>query len=305
MASIMKANPWTLERGEDRDTGLERWSGVGSYLTYAANAPYYAQDFHGTVIHTGVSGDLAPRVRRTRIIYWPDGMRGRALLVCQCESPPPTGRARVYTRTLGMDHKVLIDLDGKTVSGPDQHSGNGSSVPDNPVGDGMSTWVVLQGSNNVEIGLEDIVLETAYPRSEFDPTAALDLYNTVNDAPLSQLNRDAGTVRFVGRETDTSWGDEFVVIRYRLQWSKVPWNDLLKVQKCVYTVVVEPSFTFNPSTGDYTQSLTDKEVLRLLPAKERYKDGDTWKIRTAYPESRRVFEEASFSNLDSLAVWSS
>lgn len=302
--AVMRVNPWTLELGEDRKTGLERWTGVGCFLTYASQAAAYARKYHGRVIHSGVGGPTAPRVRDVRIHFAPEGMKGKALLVCRAESPPPMGRARVYTRVRRMEHTVLLDLDGKTVAKTDQHSGKDSHPPDSPTGDGIHTWVITKGSNTIQLPMEEIVLETAYKRDEFDPTIGLNLYDCVNESPLGQLGRDAGTCRFIGRETDTSWGDDIVAIRYRLLWSYMPWNLLLETQKSLWAVVKQPIFDISPTTGKYSESEQTKDVIKLLPAKERYRDGSEWKLRSVGTEHRRIFEEVDFSLLDSLVVWS-
>ncbi len=313
MASIMRAHPWTLEL-----VGKDEWAGVGAFLTYAANAPAYAMKYHNRRIHTGVSGPKAPLVRSVRIHYSPEGMEGMALLLMRAETPREPGKAKVTTKIIGLPHTESVDLDGKTMSGPDLHSNNGGP-------DGIHTWKAVRGSATSQLAIEQITVSTAYHAGKFSRSKLAALYGHVNSKAMRKLGQAKYTLWLRGAEWGYEFGDTLVYVDY-IFWGTtgtrpaeygskkmipLTWHDVVKSQKGLWLVTRQPEFEYNARTKKYTMvpgSDTKGAGVNVWVPMERWgspdADGHTeWYVDPVPPESRYVLPEADLTTLDSMIQW--
>lgn len=284
--------------------GDDWWKGVRSFLTYTPNAPAYMQAFRNQAF-PNVPGRNAPRVRRTRALFNPEGRRGRAMLLSWYETLRTPKRARILVRTADRPQKMLLDTEGRTIEGPDQHSAKGGKP------DGIHAWQLISGEATDLRPYGVLRVETAYYARRFRYADVMPLIGATNHQRLPNLGNAArGTMRLVRVGSDWQWGDDLIYLNYDLQWSgpDETWNDTVKSRKGLWITVKDNRFWLNPETGeiDPLDGTLHKEI--FVPGKERYTTKDAsgntiYKIRDSTDEPRTPFREKDFSALRSLKVW--
>lgn len=284
----------------------DRWRGTRSGLVYSASAQSAIRGLRSQVF-PGFSGDEAPKMRRGRALFNPGGHKGKALVQLYYETIRRTGRAvirtaKLSTRSSGFAQAMVVDLDGKTITGPDQHSRDGGA-------DGKHSWQVIQGAKlaqNIPAPFAEVVVETAYPISEYKLAIAEGRKGMINDAVLPNFgNAPAETMLLRAVGTQYEYGESLVNVDYAFWWSTrgVSWNQLVQSQKGVWIVRTRPEYTYDAATNTYAVTGRSPAVLTFQPAMEEYAVGTTTKLRAAASESRRCFPTTSFEDLDSMVKW--
>ncbi len=285
--------------------GQDWWRGTRSFLTYSANAPGLMQSFRNQQF-PNVPGSNAPRMRRVRAVFNPDGQRGLAMLLCWYESLRQPKKARILARTAERPYKQILDTAGRTIQGPDQHSGKGGKP------DGVHAWQLLSGDVSELNPYGVIRVETAYFASKFSYMDVFPIIGAVNDRDLPNLGNAArGTMRLIRVGSDWQWGDELIYINYDLQWSgpDETWNERDVSQRGLWIIQKQPRFDLDPATDTLTELSAGKRDMRIfLPGRERYATKDAggnvvYKIRDSKAEARSLFKEKNFGVLASLRTF--
>lgn len=275
--------------------GEDRWEGLRTILCLKGEAQVYARSSFGQTYPEAL-GDDSPIVSKTRAIYGHGGLPGVAAVMMYYETPRdagPEGRARIIIkrRPEPAEEAVVVDLDGEVVAGV---------LPD-----GMHEYRLLQGSNiRPKLASVDIIVQTAVTPSEFNLAATLGLLGYVNDSTLMNFgNAAAETCLLTGVELDYLWGLDIINLNYYFGWDPRGWNDAIQVEKGVWLPVKLPAWDKN-SAGEWEYNSTGKYVLTFLPGREAtYQADGSWLAEPIDPESRRIFEATSFSDLDSRVEW--
>ena len=251
--------------------------------------------FYGSRLN-GYSGDYRPLCTRvtTRL-----GALGadKDLMLPYYETPRVPGKSRIRTRTVRIPQTRRVDLDGKIIFGPD-------------IG-GYTVWRTVQGQPTTYVNVLRIILETAYPVSDFNMATIWQIVGRVNHAPVPVFgNAPKGSVLLAGYDTNYKLTEDLIYIDYLFDLWPDGWNNFVQSQP--YTIMVHkiptilltdrPDKPTGP-TRDVQIELPAKRVLVNSQGTPTLDSSGNLQFVDAPVEPRRIFKEANFGSLSAMVEW--
>ena len=251
--------------------------------------------FYGSRLN-GYSGEYRPLCTRvtTRL-----GALGadKDLMLPYYETPRVPGKARIRTRTVRIPQTRLVDLDGKIIFGPD-------------IG-GYTVWRTVQGQPTTYVNVLRIILETAYPVSDFNMATIWQIVGRVNHAPVPVFgNAPKGSVLLVGYDTNYKLTEDLIYIDYVFDLWPDGWNNFTQSQQHVIEVHKVQSFLlgdqFDKPTGpwrDMQVYVPDLRVKVDAHGTPQLDANGNMRLEETKAEPRRLFKEANFGSLAATVEW--
>ena len=264
-------------------TGKDRWQGWRRFLTYEAGVAAYSHWLWNQV-YPGMSGDSAPRVIKTRGTNNAGGVPGLSFIEAFYETKRQVGKARFIIKPTGESKKIVRDLDGKIIKGPDDSFDKSR----------QNVWQIYSGDNTVPSARSTVILQTAYPATGFQIGRFDRIIGKRNSGSFYGLG--AGTLLYLGPSIDWKYGDENVEVDHVFWRDPQKWEDLKSILAAVVARKVPVLDADDYEVGYRT-------VLERVPGMKWTQVGGSWKLESCEAEERNVGDKASFAVLEGLNLW--
>jgi len=283
MSTYGEIYPRILERtGEQEFRGKRRW------LVTPSAAKSLAESVYGTN-HPDESGTWAPRCHGYQIVkdFGPD----EALVVAFYKTFRIPGYATLEFRIWSDYERRQIDEDGLIIEGPDDSMD-------------WQQWRVVEGSNEVPVPRCQIIVKTA--AETFNPDEVMDRVGHVNDSQLTNFGNAGrkGALLLLGAPQTRYWREgKLWYINYAMAYSgpdKI-WNETCKSRMGAWVSQMAASFNVEGTVvNDYAPNWKREFMYKLIREGD---DGTVSATDTQPAQERKLFPEASFSELNGYLEW--
>lgn len=227
-----------------------------------------------------ISGSTSPICDRVERV---DHSKNWSMVTAHYKTARPTGYARIITQSAGIQRKLMIDLDGKKVTGPDWSDTFGAIH-----------WDICAGENVIPLPITKVIVQTALAAGNYWPLMFAGFVNKTNANHVSLLGANPGTLWAFEPQTEFVFGNKFVNIDFVFLYNPTGWATYLKrIPGAVYPVKVPVRDEDGAATGEYAKQLV------YSPLRE-FKDN---LVRTAAAEACRFLDPIDFSFLNGLQAW--
>lgn len=276
-------------------SGPDTWAGKLVFCTPEAEAELTARQLYNTLM-PGHVGKYPAKCKRVKVFH--EAEEGKAYIACYYQTTRVPGKATLVGNFQAKRTPVTHDLDGKPINGPDD----------------KGQWYQLKtGAAIRSDAIEVVTLKTAVNDSDLDVPAYRAVRGHVNDNDLPSFgNAPAGSLLLESFSYRWEWGEDLWYLDYHFlvcpetdDGNVLAWNDITTAQAGVWLAQESDVYipVANTATKDWAKTGGKREAMRFHPNLEMQTINGVETLVESAPEKRRMFKEASFSDLDAMVEW--
>ena len=284
----------TYSSGIHEQFGKHSWAVMRTYAVSNAMARGLAD----SLWNTRAAGYSAPAPRCRRIRWQTNWMPGGITkLRAYWRTVREPGKAKLFIRLGSRPEKVQFDQNDLQLDGP-IHTSDGT--------DGLNYARVISGSNFVDRPSVQIVLQTAYERSEFNVRQIAETMAMVGKINKYRLRNFGsflpGTLLLLGAPSSSVWDeDDLWLADYVFLYEPRGFNH--PTQRQIFTKLPRliPVLDAN---GNVKEDAPDRYAMIEIAKKITSIDADgTATLAATTPDDTVMYQETSFRKLDAMIAW--